>query len=77
MAKEADIPLPVRFNPFKYHRNYILSVLESGSPEVIISLLDPVCNNYIDLYTGSMTPQAIGIAVINVLKSKTIRRFKK
>ena len=72
MAKEADIPLPVRFNPFKHHRNYILSVLESSTPEMIINLLDQVCNNYIDIYTGEMTPEAISQAVVEILKSNQL-----
>lgn len=72
MSEETDIPFPVRFNPFKHHRNYILSVLESASPKVIINLLDPVCNNYIDIYTGTMTPEAIGHEVIDILKSKRV-----
>lgn len=70
MADETNIPIPVRFNPFKHHRNYILGVLDSASPEVVISLLDPMCNNYIDIYTGSMTPEVIGNAVIVILKSR-------
>lgn len=70
MADETDIPIPVRFNPFKHHRNYILRVLESATPESIINLLDPVCNNYIDIYTGAMNPEAICNAVIEILKSK-------
>ncbi|MBA4409818.1 MAG: hypothetical protein Q8S54_03745 [Bacteroidota bacterium] len=74
MAKETDIPLPVRFNPFKHHRNYILSVLESSTPEMIINLLDQVCNNYIDIYTGAMTPEAISEAVIEILKSNQVFR---
>jgi hypothetical protein len=69
MADKTDIPFPVLFNPFKHHRNYILSVLHSASPEKIINLLDPICNNYVDIYTGTMTPNAIGNAVISVLKS--------
>ena len=72
MIEEPDIPIPVRFNPFKHHRNYILSILESASPEVIIGLVDPVCNNYIDIYTGPITPEAIGNAVIDILKSKKV-----
>jgi len=72
MANESDIPFPVRFNPFKHHRNYILGILESVSPEAIINLLDPVCNNYIDIYTGTMTPESIGNAVIDILKSKQV-----
>jgi hypothetical protein len=70
MAEETDIPFPVRFNPFKHHRNYILGILKGFSPDLIISLLDPICNNYIDIYTGKMTPEAIGNAVISILKSK-------
>ena len=72
MTIETDIPIPVRFNPLKHHRKYILSILESVSPEVIISLLDPVCNNYIDIYTGLLTPEAIGQGVIDFLKSKRV-----
>jgi len=72
MVRQNDIPIPIRFNPFKHHRNYILSVLEGDSPETIMSLLDPVCNNYIDIYTGTMTPRAISLAIIDVLKSKHV-----
>lgn len=72
MAVETDIPLPVRFNPFKHHRNYILGILEDASNEEIINLLDPVCNNYIDIYTGAMTPEAISNAVIDILKSNQV-----
>lgn len=72
MTDETDIPSPIRFNPFKHHRNHILSILESASPEMIVNLLDPVCNNYIDIYTGRMTPESIGNAVIDILKSKQV-----
>lgn len=69
MDEDTDIPSPVRFNPFKHHRNYILEVLNGNSPEVIIDLLDPICNNYIDIYTGVLSPGAIGKSVISILKS--------
>lgn len=69
MTQEVDIPLPVRFNLFKHHRDYILSLLESASAKWIANQLDPVFNNYIDIYTGSMTPEAISHAVIDILKS--------
>jgi len=72
MVLQSDIPIPIRFNPFKHHRNYILNVLESDTTEVIMGLLDPVCNNYIDIYTGSMTPWTIGLAIIDVLKSNHV-----
>lgn len=72
MADETDIRLPVRFNSFKHHRNYILSILDGAAPEEIIGLLDPVCNNYIDIYTGIMTPDDICKAVIDFLKSNHV-----
>lgn len=74
MAEEDDIPFPVRFNPSKHHRNYMLSLLKSSSPNVISSLPDPICNNCIDIYTGAMTPGAIGHAVISILKSNHVLR---
>jgi hypothetical protein len=67
MTEEIDIPLPIRFNPFKHHRNYLLSFLEKASPELITSLLHPICNNYVDLYIGEMTPEAITHEVIDKL----------
>ena len=72
MAVETNISLPVRFNPFKHHRNYILGILDGASPEVVISLLGSVCNNYNDIYTGNMTPETIGKAVIDFLKSNQV-----
>jgi len=69
MEEETNIPSPVRFNPVKHHRNYILDMLKGASPEAVVSLLDPICNNYIDIYTGTMMPEAIGVAIISILKS--------
>jgi len=70
MAQDTDLSLPVRFNPFKHHWHYILDILESASPEVILSLLGSLCNNYIDIYTGILTPEAIGNAIVEIIKSK-------
>jgi hypothetical protein len=72
MSKEGDISFPVRFSPIKHHRNYILNILTNSSPETIVSLLDPVCNNYIDIYTGLMTPHEICLAIIDVLRSNQV-----
>lgn len=69
MDEEINIPLPIRFNPLKHHRKYILRLLQNASPEMITDLLDPVCNNYIDLYTGSLTSEEIARQVIAILKS--------
>jgi hypothetical protein len=70
MVDENDILFPVHFNTFKHHRDYLLHLLHGSSSNVVIDLLDPVCNNYIDIYTGAMTPREIGDAVVFLLKSK-------
>ncbi|HZK95999.1 MAG TPA: hypothetical protein VFC67_17500 [Prolixibacteraceae bacterium] len=72
MADEKDVQKPFRFNPFKHHRNYILGILGSAGPEGIIGLLHQVCNNYIDIYTGIMSPGAIVNDVVHILKSKRV-----
>lgn len=77
MDEEIDIPFPVRFNPLKHHRNYILRLLEGASPEMMINLLDPVCNNYIDLYTGSLTSEQIARQVIAILRSMQVLDVEK
>lgn len=76
MTDEADMPLPVRFNPFKHHRNYILSILDSAAPEEVIDLLDSVCNNYIDIYMGMLTPEFIVNGVVDILKSNQVFHFE-
>jgi hypothetical protein len=72
MNEGNDIPFPVLFNPFKHHRNFILQALGSMDPELIICLLEAVCNNYIDIYTGDMTPDTIGREVIEILQSEQV-----
>lgn len=72
MAFDSNIPAPLKFNPLKHHRNFILQTLRGNSTEKIIELLDPICNNYIDIYTGSLTPEEIGREVLDVLQSKQV-----
>lgn len=72
MAEVSEIPIPIRFNPFKHHRNFILKVLENATPEELVGLLESVCNNYIDIYTGHFTPEKIGKEVIRVLESNRV-----
>lgn len=69
MAEFPDISFPVRFNPLKHHLNYLMGFVKSASPETIIAQLDSICNNYIDIYTGTITPAAISNSVISILKS--------
>jgi len=73
----ADIPSPILFNPFKHHLNCLVEILNHASPEVFSGLPDPLCNNYIDIYTGTMTPAAIGSAVIAFLQSNHILQKEK
>lgn len=72
MNKDYNIPLPVRYHVIKHHRNYILKLLEKLSPEQAASLVESVNNNYIDIYYGSMTPEAIATGVIEVLKPNQV-----
>lgn len=75
MADKIDIQLPVRFNQFKHHRNYILSLLDVATAEDIIGMLGTVCNNYIDIYTGAITPENIVNDVVEMLKSDQLLHF--
>jgi hypothetical protein len=72
MNIEGDIPIPVRFNPMKHHRNFMLDMLASASSEDIIRSLDAVCNNYNDIYTGEISPEAIGKEIIRILKDEKV-----
>lgn len=70
MTSEPDIPVPIRFNPMKHHRNYMLHVLKYASHEEIVSALEPVCNNYNDIYTGELSPAEIGKEIIQKLQEE-------
>jgi hypothetical protein len=69
MSSITDIPSPVVFNPFKHHRGYILELLRYTTPEAIVGLLDQLCNNYVDIYTGKLSPGQLAGAVISQLES--------
>jgi hypothetical protein len=72
MDKDTDIPFPVWFDPLKHHRNYILGMLKTTSPDEITGLLGSICNNYTDIYTGSMSPVTIANSVISQLESNRV-----
>ena len=72
MAGEIQILIPVTFNPLKHHRNTILKFLEKATLEEMKELSDSICSNYIDVYTGELTPELICNAVIDTLKSNRI-----
>jgi hypothetical protein len=61
--------LPIRFNPLKHHRNYILKAIKENKLKQIIEFLDSVCNNYIDIYTGNLSVEEIENLAFQILKS--------
>lgn len=69
MKSEPEMNFPIRFNPLKHHRSYILKALQENASETIIDLLESICNNYIDIYTGDFTPGEIGVQVVGILES--------
>lgn len=69
MNSEPEMNFPIRFNPLKHHRSYILKALQENASGKIIDLLESICNNYIDIYTGELTPEEIGAQVAGILES--------
>lgn len=63
---------PIRFNPLKHHRNAALKALSENSLNQVIALIDPICNNYVDIYTGDLTPQEIVEQTFLILKLKGV-----
>jgi len=72
MIEKTNILWPIRFNPFKHHRDHIVRMLRDASAEELISVMEPVCNNYIDIYTGNLTPEDIGNEVVRVLQVQRV-----
>ena len=69
MEQLADIHAPIRFNAFKHHRDFLMNFLHKAPQQEVIKKLDPICNNYIDIYTGTQSPVEIGQSVIEILQS--------
>ena len=72
MNEGNNIPFPVLFNPFKHHRNFVLETLKTQDTDRITLLLEAVCNNYIDIYTGDLTPRDIGHEIIGILETSLL-----
>lgn len=62
------IPLPVKFNPFKHHWRFFTHYTHKRPLAEVIKSLDAVCNNYIDFYTGLLSPPEVCNQVVNLLK---------
>ena len=56
MLPEFDIPLPFRYNPLKHHRLSILVFIKSATNEIMKDWAKLVQSNYIDIYTGLLSP---------------------
>ena len=63
---------PIRFNPLKHHRNVALTALAENSLNQVIALIDPICNNYVDIYTGDLTPLEIEEQIVQILKRQGV-----
>jgi len=72
MNEGNNIPFPVLFNPFKHHRNFVLETLKTQDMDRITLLLEAVCNNYIDIYTGDLTPRDIGHEITGILEKSQL-----
>ncbi len=72
MNEGNSIPFPVLFNPFKHHRSFVLETLKTQDMDRITLLLEAVCNNYIDIYTGDLTPRDIGHEIIGILETRLL-----
>ncbi|NQU88737.1 MAG: hypothetical protein HQ541_23585 [Mariniphaga sp.] len=72
MISDPEIPKPIKFNPLKHHRSYILQYLEKSSTQEIDTMFETICHNYIDIYTGSLIPLEISLATINILSKKEV-----
>lgn len=68
MTLSNTIPLPVKFNPFKHHWRFFNSYTQEKPLLEVIKSLDAVCNNYIDFYTGLLTPREVSGQVVSALK---------
>ena len=79
MSGEPEIPEPVKFNPLKHHKGFIMNFLEESTAQETEKLYNVICHNYIDIYTGKLPPEEICMAAIAVLKETGIfgkSRFK-
>lgn len=68
MSFADTIPLPVKFNPFKHHWRFFTHYTHIRPFSEVIKSLDAVCNNYIDFYTGLLSPLEVSNQMVLILK---------
>lgn len=59
MVPEFLIPEPIAFNCFKHHRDFIESFLQKEDYITVKKMVLTLNNNYIDIYTGNLSPEEI------------------
>jgi hypothetical protein len=67
MEEDFNIAFPIKFNPLKHHWDCILHLLQSANQTDIIEQFSEFCNNYIDIYTGQLSPEQISNEILSEL----------
>ncbi len=68
MKLNYEILLPFKFNACKHHWLFFIEFVRNSDDNQVINLLESWCNNYIDFYTGNLTPERICDELANILK---------
>jgi hypothetical protein len=72
-----EVPPPVLFNAYKHHagalRRYITEAARRGEPGLaeMASRLVVIGTELMDLYTGALTPEAIAVRVLAILRHES------
>jgi hypothetical protein len=72
MVPDFLIPEPIAFNCFKHHQNFIELFLQKEDYITVKQMVLTLNNNYIDLYTGSLSPEEICNEVIQFLHKQDL-----
>jgi hypothetical protein len=67
-----QIPAPIAYNACKHHKSCILAILDNSLQPELKNLLVSVCGNYIDIYTGDLTPGSISAEILNFLRQNQL-----
>lgn len=67
MKLNSEIFSPFKFNPYKHHWHFLIEFVNNSDESIILNLLESWCNNYIDFYTGNLSPEEICYELANIL----------
>lgn len=68
MKLDSEILSPFKFNAHKHHWLFFIDFFRNSDDNQVTNLLESWCNNYIDFYTGNLTPERICDELTNILK---------